>query len=622
MKTPPDHVFGGILFKIVMAKNIFILALLLSSVAVGRADGSSAASVRQRSGSLYELVEKASRNQIRRDSDGFRVPTDGQLKAWRFIVESIFAGRMGDAQQMIRQLSFPYELSRFTERSDGHEYIVLEETVPLQAGWGFYVFDPASKNPLVLEAPHPVFDSNTEFQAIDAFVQTGASAYLLAGAHRRANKQDTPCNQPKSAESSATYPVSDVAHAVATPFHAVHEALVKVRPAMVAVQLHGMTDRQTCPSAFISNGSPSVTTNSRKLLGCLTKGGVEAEIYDGDATCPLTALSNVQGRFSNGETKDPCKNAVSSSPEPGAFIHIEQEPSIRKDRSSWQPVIDALKCAFPGSSADPAKAPAPGRRSYVFKAGDNPAVTVFYHTPAKIDNKTRVIVVMAGRQRNADEYLDPWVDWASKHNYVVLSPQFSQKDWPEPLGYNFGNIATGREASNTPNPKPRWAFTVVEQMFEEAKSRFGLKAKEYDLFGHSAGGQFVHRFMLYMPENKVRLAIAANPGFYTLPDLNTVFPYGVKNSPFRITEDDIRNWVKTDLVLMRGTADLQRTESLRQTPEADAQGKNRFERAAYMFERVRGVDKKTKWRLIDVPGVAHDQKGMALAAQRVLEAEL
>ena len=74
---------------------------------------------------------------------------------------------------------------------------------------------------------------------------------------------------------------------------------------------------------------------------------VEAEIYDGRTSCPLTALSNVQGRFSNGETKDPCQKGVKDSPEPGNFIHIEQEPVIRKNKESWQPVIEALKCAFP-----------------------------------------------------------------------------------------------------------------------------------------------------------------------------------------------------------------------------------------------------------------------------------
>jgi len=229
------------------------------------------------------------------------------------------------------------------------------------------------------------------------------------------------------------------------------------------------------------------------------------------------------------------------------------------------------------------------------------------------------LVVLTGRQRNAEEYLSSWVDWGAKNNYVVLAPYFDDKNWPEPLGYNFGNIASGKEKDNVSNPKSKWSFTLVDQMFDHAKKMFGLKVKQYDLFGHSAGGQFVHRFMLYHPVNRVRIAIAANPGFYTLPTLDDEFPYGLKNSPVKVTANELMNWTKTDLILMRGTADVQRTENLRQTPEADAQGQNRFERALFMFNKIKTLNPDTKWRLIEVPGIAHDQKGMALAAQKVLE---
>ncbi len=598
------------------------LLLLISMSVLGIEKGL----IERANGSLVEVVAKVSDDLLPRDSDRFRVPTPGQLKSWKFIVESIYAGKPEDAAQLIKQLSFPYELKSFTEKSNGREYFLLTERVPFQSGWGAYVFDPKASNPLVIQAPHPKFDSNTEHQAIDAFLQTGASAFMLAGAHRRANKLSSPCTQPRSGDDAATYPVSDVAHAVDTPFHAVHEALIKARPGIVAIQLHGMGERDTCPNVFVSTGTATVTTNSKNLNACLAKNGVETSVYDGSKSCPLTALSNVQGRFSNGETTDPCGTYAKISPEPGSFIHIEQEPAIRKDRASWQPVIEGLKCTFPTSNAGSKAAIAlpiqEGLRSYSFKAGPNPAVTVFYHLPPNVDAKTKVVLVLAGRQRNADEYLASWTDWATKNNYVVLSPKFAEADWPEPLGYNFGNIASGREADNTPNPKSKWAFTVIEQMFEDARKRFSVKAEKYVLFGHSAGGQLVHRFMLFMLENKVTLAIAANPGFYTLPEMNTVFPYGLKRSPVPIQEKDLKDWARRNLVIMRGTADVQRTENLRQTPEADAQGKNRFERAGYMFVRINRLDPGTKWRLFDVPGIAHDQKGMAEAAQKFLSSEI
>lgn len=258
------------------------------------------------------------------------------------------------------------------------------------------------------------------------------------------------------------------------------------------------------------------------------------------------------------------------------------------------------------------------RESYVFKSPDNPELTVFYALPPKITPQTRVLIVIAGRQRDADVYLDSWIDWGSKNNFVVVAPQFDKDNWPEGLGYGFGNIASGKESKNTPNPQSKWAFTVVEQLFENIRKTYSLAVDDYVLFGHSGGGQFVHRFMLFLPKNHVRLAIAANPGFYTLPDLELDFPYGLRKSPIVISKQQLLDWTNANLILMRGTADIQRTESLRQTPEADAQGRTRFERAAFMFAKIKAFNPNTRWTLIDVPGVAHDQKGMAAAAQKVI----
>lgn len=592
-----------------MKRNLTLLfaALFLSSLS---ADAQSL--LKRQTGDLSDLVTKASKNLIRRDSDAFRVPTDGQLRAWQFITKSIFEGRRDDAQRMIEQLSFPYEISAFQDSVSKREYIVLEEKVPLQAGWGLYVFDTATANDLAIEVPHTVFDSNTEFQGVDAFRQTQARAFLMAGAHRRTSKQESPCTQPKSANEDSRYPVSDVAHSIKTPFHAVHEALITSRPATVAVQLHGMTERDICPNAFLSTGTSTVTTNSKRLMSCLEKSGVESGLYDGKTSCPLIATSNAQGRFSNGERNDPCGTNAKTSPDPGSFIHIEQEPKLRKDKKSWQPVIDALKCAFPVTAATRSDG------SYSFKSAGNPDVKVFYSGPTKVDQKTRLLIVMAGRQRNAEEYLDSWREWSAANNYVVIAPLFDKENWPEPLGYNFGNIASGKERDNTANDKTKWSFKLVDDMFDDAAKRFTLGAKNYDVFGHSAGGQFVHRFMLFYPENRARIAIAANSGFYTLPDEEQVFPYGVRNSPCKISAKMLEAWTRKDIVIMRGTADIQRTESLRQSPEADAQGQNRFERAAYVFERIKQFNPRTKWLLIDVPGIAHDQKGMSIPAQKFL----
>jgi pimeloyl-ACP methyl ester carboxylesterase len=223
---------------------------------------------------------------------------------------------------------------------------------------------------------------------------------------------------------------------------------------------------------------------------------------------------------------------------------------------------------------------------------------------------------MHGLSRTAESYIQSWEDWAKKNDYIAVAPLFDNENWNGARKYNLGNLLTSK---NLKIRQSKWSFQIVEDLHKLAKSGFGLKKDYFDIFGHSAGGQFVHRFMFFMPKANVRLAIAANPGWYTLPDLNTDFPYGLNNEKFSYTKDDVTNWTKRNVFLLRGTDDLERTENLTQTPEADAQGKNRFERAGFMFEKIKAINANTNWRLIDVPKVVHDQKRMAVAAQMVLD---
>ena len=140
----------------------------------------------------------------------------------------------------------------------------------------------------------------------------------------------------------------------------------------------------------------------------------------------------------------------------------------------------------------------------------------------------------------------------------------------------------------------------------------------YDMFGHSSGAQFVQRFTFFVPSSRIRLAIAANAGWYTLPDLNTKFPYGLKHPKLNLTDAHLESWSKKYLLIMRGTKNTKRTAQVRQTKLADEQGPNRFERAEYMFKMMKSKYPKTNWRLVDAPDVGHSQSKMAEMARRML----
>ena len=76
-------------------------------------------------------------------------------------------------------------------------------------------------------------------------------------------------------------------------------------------------------------------------------------------------------------------------------------------------------------------------------------------------------------------------------------------------------------------------------------------------------------------------------------------------------------------LILLGEADTKRTENLRQTPEADAQGMNRLERGKNFFavaqEKAAEMDVPFNWQAATVSGVGHDGAAMADAALAVIE---
>ena len=229
--------------------------------------------------------------------------------------------------------------------------------------------------------------------------------------------------------------------------------------------------------------------------------------------------------------------------------------------------------------------------------------------PPIVGPRTRLLVAMHGVLRNGMEYAEHWAPAAARGDRVVLVPELDRERWPGARRYNLGN-ATG------PGPS---AFEAVEKLCRAVRERLGLADADFSIWGHSAGAQFVHRFVLFRPSAQIRIAIAAGAGWYTAPDLTTRWPYGLRHRRLSFTPEDVARWASRPVVLMRGTLDVGRDIHLRTTPEAMAQGPDRFRRAAWMHGRIKRVDPGSPWRLVDVPGVGHDDRLMARAAWPLLD---
>jgi pimeloyl-ACP methyl ester carboxylesterase len=261
-----------------------------------------------------------------------------------------------------------------------------------------------------------------------------------------------------------------------------------------------------------------------------------------------------------------------------------------------------------------------GDSKWQFDGWQGPAIDVRMFVPEGATSDTPVVMVMHGWSREAQRYFDDWRALGVEHDFIVVVPHFPVKDFPSSWNYNLGNVF--ERQSRKLRPQGEWTFTAIESIFDAVVAKLDGEQTEYTLFGHSAGSQFVHRFLYYMPDARVKRYLAANAGWYTLPDFDTEYPYGLGGAG--ISEEQLIAAFQKDMVLMLGREDLDQTDpDLRKTPEAKLQGKNRLARGLMMFDIAKtnaeklGVD--LRWRLVLVDDAGHVNAQMASAAATLVE---
>ena len=244
------------------------------------------------------------------------------------------------------------------------------------------------------------------------------------------------------------------------------------------------------------------------------------------------------------------------------------------------------------------------------------SVKVFYHIPSGEISSMPVLFVMHGMDRNGDEYRDQWIEQADKYGFIVLVPTFSSEQFPDEF-YQRGNV-TSEDGSY--NPENERVYVLIEEVFNYFTAHSDSKAKSFSIYGHSAGGQFVHRFLLFNPTPHLDRAVAANAGWYTYPSDTVSYPYGINGSGA-----DVKAYYGKKMIILLGDADTLRTSSLRQTPETDAQGLTRLARGNAFFSFCQ-KDAEAKgnpfnWKKEYVKGVGHSNTKMAPSAARLLYGE-
>jgi len=241
-------------------------------------------------------------------------------------------------------------------------------------------------------------------------------------------------------------------------------------------------------------------------------------------------------------------------------------------------------------------------------------LTVHFYRPQAHGPDDPVVIVQHGMLRNGDEYRDFWIPAAEKHKLLIVAPTFSDAQFPEAESYNNGLVM---DANGEARKREEWLYGVPARIFAALQASGVTRLVQARLFGHSAGGQFAHRLLATQNPSVFSAVIAANPGWYTLPDLQRQFPEGTGG--IGLSETELARWLAYPMHIFAGDQDIAEDDpNLPSQPEALAQGRSRYARAHFVYGFAERAAKRLgmefNWRLVRVEGVGHDGAAMSRAA--------
>jgi len=261
-------------------------------------------------------------------------------------------------------------------------------------------------------------------------------------------------------------------------------------------------------------------------------------------------------------------------------------------------------------------------QSFVFSAPGtyaNKPITVYYYKPQNAPADAKILFSIHGVERSGSRARDNWIAASEKYGVIVFAPEFDDARFPMRL-FQMG----GMEEENPSD----WSFQIIENLFDKIRSDEGLTAPSYYLFGHSAGGQFVHRYVLMMNKPRINMAVAANSGTYTFPS----FPASLFGPRFPWVLDDhridraaLKERFGRNLMVLLGEEDVKTAGEFPRSPQAMAQGGTRLERGRNFCQEATlqahelGAD--LRWRCVVVPGIGHNSSKMSQAAAKIMFAE-
>jgi len=257
-----------------------------------------------------------------------------------------------------------------------------------------------------------------------------------------------------------------------------------------------------------------------------------------------------------------------------------------------------------------------GRWSFVFtdqKGRADRPIRVYTYRGKKCDSTCPILFLMSGEKRNAYDYLGFWDYVADRNNLILVAPEFLKDRWPKSAGYQLGDVAEQKD-------REKWSYAAVEHIFDEIRDG----QKDYMIFGHSAGAQFVQRMMFMVPNNRASTIVLGNAGWYLMPEWRkdkaaVSYPHSLVDSPVPVGEAELRQALAKRVIVLVGEND---TEPDSDNWNANASGKklgeSRIDRGENFFKAATAAAQdlgvKFGWQLVEMQPTAQDGQAVSRAA--------
>ena len=316
--------------------------------------------INTRNEAFVDVVESLRTQVISKDSGLYVEPTAAQRQSFRQLADSFQqAQQVTDLDGLVADAS-----------SLGYEVVVVEDGADTffglteklyngqqTLGWGSYFTRQGDSRNAVLQAIHPLADINTAMISANAFVDSQAYGFFMAGAHRNANGQGS----------------ADVGHLADSILNEVHQSFTENGNS--AWQVHGFnidnhSEFPNDTAAIFSNGTGTVTERLFGLDDAFEASLSQLSSYvfntldvddpqnvtvngdvDGEMFRNLAGATNIQQRFS------------SSIGVP--FVHIELEQSLRIDGGEANHLLASNAISQAIIATTPMAVPEPGVISLV-----------------------------------------------------------------------------------------------------------------------------------------------------------------------------------------------------------------------------------------------------------------